>query len=113
MNRYFYILQHDDGGNQIIHLSGNLYYNDADETETCYRIAEWTAFFLRVDKAKQMLNDNVFFDVVDEKIDYLGDVSESEAKEIIEVYFNGAAGNELHILDITKDTPCGEYWFKC
>ena len=112
MDRYFYSLEKGDDGKQIIHLSGNVYYNDGDGTKTCYRYAEWVWMCIDVEKAKKMFNEDEFFDFVNEKIKYLGDKTETEANEICEQYFNGTSGTELHIIDITEDTPCGDYWFE-
>ena len=112
MDRYFYILGKDDNGNQIIHLSGNIYRNDVDETETCYRYAEWVGMEIDVAEAKAMFNSDEFFNFVNERIKYLTDETETDANEICEQYFDGNSGTELHIMNITEDTPCGDYWFE-
>ena len=112
MDRYFYSLEKDDNGKQIIHLSGNVYCNDADEKETCYRYAEWVWMYIEVARAKEMLDEDEFFDFVNERVKYLGDKTETEANEICEQYFNGTSGTELNIMDITENTPCGDYWFE-
>ena len=112
MDRYFYTLEKGDNGKQIIHLSGNVYYNDGDETETCYRCAEWTWMFFDVDYAKQMLKDDKFFDFTDERVKYLSDLTEVQANELCGSYFNGNGGTELDITDIKEDTPCGDYWME-
>ena len=110
MDRYFYILEKGDNGKQIIHLSGNVYYNDGDETETCYRCAEWTWMYVEVAIAKGHINE--FFELADEKVKYLEDLTEAQANKLCESYFNGNSGTELHITDITEDTPCGDYCFE-
>ena len=51
MDRYFYIVEEHNGRKEI-HISGNIYYNDADGTEKCFRIAEWTGFYITVDQLK-------------------------------------------------------------
>ena len=40
MDRYFYTIECDADGNKIIHMLGNVYFNDADGTETDHRHAE-------------------------------------------------------------------------
>ena len=112
MDRYFYTLERDDKGKQIIHLSGNVYFNDNDETETCYRYAEYVGFEIEVTKAKQMFENNEFFNSTDERVKYLEDTTEIEAKEICKCYFNGTSGAELCIANITENTPCGDYWME-
>ena len=112
MDRYFYSLERDDNGKQIIHLSGNVYFNDGDETETCYRCAEWVWMRIDVKRAKEMFEGDEFFEYVLEKIDYISDETETSANEICQRYFNGTSGTELHITDITENTPCGNYWFE-
>ena len=39
-------------------------------------------------------------------------MEETEAKQICKDYFNGDSGTELHISEITDETPCGNYWFE-
>ena len=115
MDRYFYNLEKDDKGNQIIHLSGNVYYNDGDGGKFPFRIAEWVGFEMDVVKAKEMLTENKFFDFFDfvsESVKYLGDLTEQGAREMCETYFNGTSGTKLYITDITETTPCGDYWFE-
>ena len=112
MDRYFYSIELDENNKKVIHLSGNVYFNDVDDTETNYRIAEWTFRYLDVDVAQFMFDTDTFFEFVNERVDYLGDISEEEAKKICLRYFNGEPGTELHISDIALDTPCGDYWFE-
>ena len=112
MDRYFYSLEKDDNGKQIIHLSGNVYFNDNDETETCYRYAEWVGLEIDVDTAKLLFDKYVFFNFSDERVKYLDDITEEQAKSTCEDYFDGTSGTELQIMDITEDTPCGDYWFE-
>ena len=45
MDRYFYSVEMD-GDRKVVHLFGNVYHNDVDETEACYRHAEWTGLYL-------------------------------------------------------------------
>lgn len=112
MDRYFYSLEKGDNGKQIIHLSGNIYFNDNDETETCYRCAEFVGLEIEVTTAKKLFSRYKFFDFVDEKVKYLDDLTKTQAKATCEEYFNGTSGVQLHIADITEDTPCGDYWFE-
>ena len=56
MDRYFYIVEEFDGRKEV-HLCGNVYFNDVDETDKCYRIAEWTGLWMTVDKLKELLDD--------------------------------------------------------
>ena len=117
MNRYFYSIELDENGNKTFHLTGNVYLNDGDETETCYRFAEWTFLYIPIEKAKQMYQSVidaegclVFEDHIQERIAYLGDMTKKEAEEIC--FHCGNPGLELCVLNITEDTPCGDYWFE-
>ena len=56
MDRYFYSVEEYNGYKEI-HFSGNVYYNDADETDKCFRIAEWTGLYITVDKLKELRLD--------------------------------------------------------
>lgn len=106
MNRYFYQIEDNGKGEKIIHLLGNVYYNDYT-----YTVAEWTFFYIDIDKAKDLIKCDTFCYAVDSNIDYIDDITESEADEISRTYFDGESGIELPIEDITADTPCGSYYF--
>jgi hypothetical protein len=58
MDRYFYIVEEYNGQKEI-HFSGNIYYNDADGTDKCFRIAEWTGLYITVDKLKELLEEDM------------------------------------------------------
>lgn len=110
MDRYFYSVE-DDGGKKVIHLSGNVYFNDVDETETCYRIAEWTWMYLSLQEVSSLMKDDVFYEYINEKVVYLGDITKEEAEEICSTYFDGQPGIKLDVKSVTEDTPCGDYWW--
>lgn len=112
MDRYFYSIGLDENNKKVIHLSGNVYFNDGDETENCYRLAEWTFRYFDIEIAQFMLDTDTFYEFINERVDYLTDLSKEKANEVCKSYFNGQPGTELHILDITTDTPCGDYWFE-
>ena len=112
MDRYFYSIKEYTNGIRFIHLSGNIYCNDACETEENFRIAEWTSLYLNIEEAKEMFESDTFYEYVNERVNYLGDITEDEAQKICAEYFGGKPGTQLHIYDITKDTPCGDYWFE-
>lgn len=112
MDKYFYIIEQDENGTKFIHLEGNIYYNDVDESDTCYRVAEWTFLYLTVDEAKFMMNDGTFFDYVNERVAYLTDITEQQAEDMCEDFFDGQPGAKLNITDINDSTPCGCYWFE-
>lgn len=112
MDRYFYTIECDVYGNKVIHMLGNVYFNDADESETDHRHAEWTFMFLPIKEVIKMFEDDEFYEFLNQRVAYLGDITLSQAKEICESYFNGRPGMELHIKNINEDTPCGDYWFE-
>lgn len=111
MDRYFYIVE-ECNGHKEIHFSGNIYYNDADWSNTCFRIAEWTGLFITVDQLKKLIAEDALFEYLHEKVAYLGDLTEDEAVEACQVYFNGEPGIRKHIRYVDEDTPCGDYWFE-
>lgn len=111
MDRYFYIVE-EYGGKKEIHLCGNVYFNDVDETDKCYRHAEWCGFCMSVDKMKELFANGEFYDYINEKIAYLGDLTQDEAIEVCRTYFNGEPGKMLCIEQVNEDTPCGDYWFE-
>jgi len=111
LDRYFYSIETDVDGAKFIHLSGNIYFNDADGSETDHRIAEWTFFFIDINDARQMVKDDTFYEYVNERVNYLSNVTKAEALEACEAYFEGEPGVYLPISEITDSTPCGNYWF--
>lgn len=110
MNRYFYIVEECDGQKEI-HFCGNVYFNDVDETDKCYRHAEWCGFYLTVDEIQKLLEELNFYDYINEKVAYMGDLTQDEAIETCMTYFGGNPGKMLRIEQVDEDTPCGEYWF--
>lgn len=110
MDRYFYSVE-DYGDRKEIHMSGNVYFNDVDETETNYRIAEWTGLYLSHEEAKDLLKDDCFFEYINERVNYLDDITKEKATEMCNTFWSGNSGVELDIREVDKDTPCGYYWF--
>lgn len=111
MDRYFYSVEMD-GDNKVVHISGNIYYNNGDETEKCFRLAEWTGMYITIDKLKELLEDDIFWEYINEQTTYLTDLTEDEAVDMCKVYFDGSSGTRLHIGSVNEDTPCGDYWFE-
>lgn len=111
MDRYFYIVERTNGKTEI-HMSGNVYFNDGDETDTCYRLAEWTGLYMSVYKVQALFEELNFFDYINEKVGYLTDLTEDEAIKMCQEYFNGTPGKMLRIEQVNEDTPCGDYWFE-
>ena len=111
MDRYFYSVEMDENGKKYIHMSGNVYFND-DETEDCYRIAEWTFLYISLDQLAKLIEDDWFYEYIGDRVNYLDNGTKEQAIEICEHYFDGSAGTELHIFDVNENTPCGDYWFE-
>ena len=111
MDRYFYSIELDGSGNKQIHMYGNLYFNDVDETEKKYRHAECTFLYISLTELKDLIKDDVFFDYVNERVAYLGDITADEADEMCNEYFDGNPGVNLHIKNVNEETACGDYWF--
>jgi hypothetical protein len=111
MDRYFYSVEMD-GDRKVVHLSGNVYFNDSGENERDYRIAEWTFFYLTIEEIQRLFEALEFYDYINERVNYLGDRTEEEALDICKTYFNGEPGKMLRIEQVNEDTPCGDYWFE-
>lgn len=107
LDRYFYIIEQSDNGNKVIHMQGNIYSND----DGSYKHAEWTFMLLEVSEAKYMLDTDTFYEFINERVNYLDDITEEVATARVENYFGGEPGKQLDIADIAEDTPCGNYWF--
>ena len=112
MDRYFYLIEMD-GDRKVIHLSGNVYFNDADETITDHRCAEWTGLCITLAELKELIDDmDVFWEYINERVAYLADLTKEQATVMCQEYFNGTPGTELDIRFVNEDTPCGDYWFE-
>lgn len=114
MDKYFYSIE-DNGNGKEIHISGNVYLNDSDESETDYRLAEWTGLYLSYDKLEELLDndyEDLFFEYINERVNYISDITKEESEEICNTYWNGEPGTELDIKEVNQDTPCGYYWFE-
>ena len=111
IDKYFYSVELDDNGKNIIHLFGDVYFNDSDETETNHRCSEWTGMYIPIDRLKDLISSEQFFSYVYEHVDYVSDITESEAIKLCEEYFNGHPGTYLNIGNVDENTPCGDYWF--
>lgn len=111
MNRYFYRIEMNEHNNRVIHLMGNVFLNSSEDSDFCYRLAEWTFRFFEIDVAQFLINIGGFYEFTDERIDYISDTIKEKAEEICDGYFDGESGTELHISDIEEHTPCGDYYF--
>ena len=115
MDRYFYSIELDENGSKVIHLFCNIYWNDADQTDTDYRYAEWTFLYISMDKLRELIENDGFYEYINERIGYLGDLTKKEATTICDHYFKGLLGFpsiELSIKSINEHTLCGNYWFE-
>jgi len=110
MDRYFYSVEMD-GDRKVVHLFGNVYFNDADETEFCYRHAEWTGLYLTPEEIIHLHEELYFYEYIDERVAYLSDLTQDEMIKVCRTYFNGKPGKMLCIAAVDEDTPCGDYWF--
>lgn len=110
-DRYFYSIE-DNGNEKEIHINGNIYFNDVDTTETDHRIAEWTGLYMTIDQVKELLNEDTFYEYINGRVNYLGDITREEASNMCNDFFNGEPGIELDISNVSQDTPCGNYWFE-
>ena len=111
MDRYFYSVELDHDGNKVVHMYGNIYWNDTDMTETDHRYAEWTFLYITLDELKELVENDEFFEYVNERVNYLGDITEKDAIETSDKFFNEHPGSMLHIKNVNEETVCGNYWF--
>lgn len=110
MDRYFYSIEVDTEGNKVVHLLGNIY--DLEWNDTNYVIDEYTFLYIPIKDVILMIDTDTFYEYIAEKVSYSDNVSKAEAYKVCNEYFNGNHGIELDIADITEGTPCGDYWFE-
>lgn len=111
MDRYFYSVEFDGRENKLVHMCGNIYFNDVDETDKNYRCAEWVGMSFTLKELKEEINNRTLFNELCENVKYLGDLTKSEALRISDTYFGDDVINHLPIYCVCQDTPCGYYWF--
>ena len=111
---YFYQVEEDfyEGKKQkLVHVQGNIYCNENDDTDTDWRLAEWTHLYYPVDAVIKMITDDSFYDDLNDKVTYLDYMDKKDAHKNAIMYFNGKTyGEYLPLESITKDTPCGCYY---
>lgn len=103
MDRYFYAIEPDMDCGKVVHFLINIYRNDDGD----YKIAEWCGEYMSIQSVKNLLKDDYLFYYINERIRYLGDLTQSEAEELC----NKNKSKLLHIKDVDFTTPCGEYYF--
>lgn len=111
MDRYFYSVEETDGHKEV-HFSGNIHFNNADETDKCFRLAEWTGLYVTVDELRELLEDDMLWEYINGQVTYLTNLTEDGAIDMCKVYFDGSSGTKLDIRSIDEETPCGDYWFE-
>lgn len=111
MDRYFYSVETDGKDNKLVHMCGNIYFNDGDETETNYRCAEWTGMSFTLKELKEEINSRQLFNTLCENVRYLEDITKEEALKISNTYFGDETIIHLSIHSVDQNTPCGCYWF--
>jgi hypothetical protein len=110
VDRYFYSIELNEDGNKIVHMSGNVYWNDVDETETNYRCALWVFFYITLDELKDAIEKHWLFEYLCENVKYEEDITEAEAIDACKNYFDGDPGVHMSLKCINTETPCGNYW---
>lgn len=111
MDRYFYTIEFDGQNNKFVHMCGNIYFNDAYETETNYRCAEWTGMSFSLSELRESLDNRELFNELCDGVKYLEDMTKEEALRISNIYFGNETVNHLPICNVDQETPCGCYWF--
>lgn len=109
MDKYFYSVE-QNGTEKVVHILGNIHFNDADETETDHRVAEFVGFCITIPELIKLRRGDLL-DFINEKVEYLSDVTENYAAYLSRIYFDGEPGTELSLYDVLEETPCGNYWF--
>lgn len=103
----FYTIEMCDG-KKCIHLNG--YFYEADDEEKPYRHVEASGCYIDIE---ELMSADDKQDCIDEAFgycsQYMKDLEEKEADEMIAHYFDGQPPKLLRYEDITTDTPCGYY----
>lgn len=109
--RIFYAVETIQAGVRCVHIYGNIHYNNADESDYCYRACDCTYLYIDVDDLKSYTLSELM-EFINENVKYEGNITESEAKRMAREYFDGERGTKLNIHSVTYSTPSGNYWFE-
>lgn len=112
IDRYFYSIEYIEPSHEkVVHLIGNIYCNEVDPTNTDHRDCEWCFFYIPINELREMLKEGYFFDFINERVQYMGNITKLEAIESCLTYFNEKSpGKALKFESITEETPCGDYF---
>lgn len=110
LDRYFYTVELDSNNQKVIHLLANLEVNNTNEFDKKYCLNEWSGMYLSIEDFKHKSRSAEAAMDIFEEIKYTKDLTEDEAKEILETYFDGKPGTRLRFGKLNQDTPCGCYW---
>lgn len=103
-----YSIEMNDG-RKVIHVNGYFYDACGDE-EKPIRHVEACWCYVDIEELVQVEDRQ---DAVDEAFSYckqyIADLTNEEAQEQLDHYFNGNPPSRLCYSDITLDTPCGDY----
>ena len=102
----FYSIERDYKGEKQIHVFGFTYFGDHwISAESCWFIEPLSEF---VEHVKE--NENYVNEMYGEFKQYQYDLSEEEATDCINKYFDGKCADYiLPFTEITMETPCGNY----
>jgi len=106
-NRIYFAVE-EDGGKKVVHLLGNVYFNDAHDGEDCYRIAEWSGLVLTPAQIRGMVDS--FPDALCDGFHYMGNLTREAAIATCQSYFDGEPGVYMSVFDVNEETPCGNYY---
>ena len=106
MDRYFYILE-EDNGKKFIHLEANVFHW-VDDPEGMY--SEWSFYYIPLEEAQRKIKEETFFDEADEYVKYCDDIPAACVDDYCNLFFDKKPGVKLDIEDITDETPCGNYY---
>ena len=109
-NRYIYSIETNEKGFKYIHLYANIYPRDMNRIDEGYVVAEYTFLYFTIAGIHSVIKDDVFHEFTNEEVEYIDYVSKKEGENICLTYHNGKSGTELDLMDITQETPCGDYW---
>lgn len=83
------------------------FYDGCDDEEKPYRCLEFVGAEIPL---KDYLEDRSVYDLIESEItQYIGDMTEDEAIEAMNGYYNGNPPVPYPLEDVTMETPCGDY----
>lgn len=108
--REFYSVETDDDGCKWVKYQGYTWHRQCDE-DLPYACTTICKCYICVSGSSSMSNYRRMVALAERRQQYQEDLTEAGFEEANATFFNGSPGEELHVDEVTPETPDGDYFF--